>query len=104
MASIKHITISPKYPQLKEFMQNLPSLWELGEGKVIYKGRNELREFEVKGVTMVIKSFQKPNFINQLAYGIFRPSKAKRSYEYAHMILKKGIGTPEPIGYYTERK
>lgn len=104
MASIKNITVSPKYPQLKEFMQNLPSLWESGEGEVIYKGRNELREFEVKGVTMVIKSFQKPNFINQLAYGIFRPSKAKRSYEYAHMILEKGIGTPEPIGYYTERK
>ena len=46
MANIKSITVSPKYSQLKEFVQNLPSLWDAGEGKVIYKGRNELREME----------------------------------------------------------
>lgn len=103
MANIKSITVSPKYSQLKEFVQNLPSLWDAGEGKVIYKGRNELREMECKGITMVVKEFRIPNLVNRLAYGVLRPSKARRSYEYAQMLLEHGIGTPEPVGYCTER-
>lgn len=51
----------------------------------------------------MVKSFRKPNLVNQIVYGLFRSSKAERSYEYANMLLKSGIGSPCPVAYYTER-
>lgn len=98
------VYVNPQYSNLKEFMTVFPIHWEEGQiGKVIYQGRNELREIEKDGISIVVKSFQKPNIINQIVYGIFRPSKAKRSYQYAERMLKEGIGTPTPVAYYTER-
>ena len=101
---MKSIFVNPKYPQLQTYMEQLPVRWDRGEGKIIYKSRNELREMEFEGITLVVKAFRKPNFINQLAYGVLRPSKAYRSYHYAQMLLDKGIGTPEPVAFYTQRK
>lgn len=98
------VYVHPLYGHLKEFITVLPIHWEEGRiGKVIYQGRNELREIEKEGVRMVVKAFRKPNMVNRLVYGIFRPSKAKRSYLYAERLLKEGIGTPAPVAYYTER-
>lgn len=65
--------------------------------------RNSLKLFELGEETINIKSFKKPNFINSLAYRFFRLSKAQRSFEYAHKLIEKGIGTPQPIAYYEER-
>lgn len=89
---------------MEDFVKSLPNLFESGEGKIIYKGRNELREFYHQGLHLIVKSFQRPNFINQIAYGTFRSPKAQRSYEYANILLKAGIHTPHPIGYLTEQK
>ena len=100
----RKVFVGSKYAALKEWMTVLPIHWEENKvGKVIYQGRNELREVEKNGVTMVIKAYQRPNPINRWVYGIFRSSKAERSYRYAEMLRKNGIGTPEPVGYYTER-
>lgn len=66
-----------------------------GDGK-----RNKIKLFEVDGKTMNVKSFKIPNLINKIAYKYFRKSKARRSFEYASTLLKKGIGTPEPIAYF----
>lgn len=104
MTTFSKLTVNPKYKKLEDYLKQLPVHWDLGEGKVIYKGRNELREIAVEGVLLVVKEFQKPNVINRLAYGIVRPSKAKRCYEYAQMLLDNGIGTPEPVAYYTQRE
>lgn len=95
--------VNPSFAGLEDFIKDLPYNYNR-MGKTIYKGRNELKEIEYGGVCMVIKSFRIPNFINRIAYGLFRPSKAKRSYEYANLILEKGIGTPLPVGYYTRRR
>ena len=91
------------YVNFSSFVQSLPVRFEQGEGKLIYKGRNELREFHYEGKDLVVKSFCKPNIINQIVYGLFRSSKAQRSFEYAEMFLDAGILTPRPVGYYTER-
>lgn len=98
------IKVHERYTHLTSFIKSLPDLFKNGEGKVIYKGRNELREFHVQGIDVVVKSFRKPNVANQIVYGTFRSSKAQRSYEHAELFLQSGIGTPEPIGYLTERK
>jgi len=96
------IKVHKKYTHLTSFIKSLPDLFMKGEGKVIYKGRNELREFHVQGIDVVVKSFKKPNTANQIIYRTFRSSKAQRSYEHAELFLKSGIKTPEPIGYLTE--
>lgn len=100
---MKNVVVNPKYARLQTYMEQLPERWDRGEGKVIYKGRNELREMEWEGVVLVVKAFRTPNLVNRLAYGVLRPSKAARSYNYAQMLLSKGIGTPEPVAFHTQR-
>lgn len=62
--------------------------------------RNQIKLFDFEGKTINIKSFKKPNFINKIIYKYFRKSKAKRSFEYANILLSKNIGTPQPIAYF----
>ncbi|MEM0575729.1 lipopolysaccharide kinase InaA family protein [Flavobacterium polysaccharolyticum] len=61
--------------------------------------RNVIKIFDVEGVAINIKSFKIPNIINKVAYRYFRKSKARRSYEYATILLEKGIGTPQPMAF-----
>ena len=56
------------------------------------------------GEDCVVKSFQVPNLINRIAYGLLRKSKAQRSFEYAQRIASLGIGSPEPLAWLTIRK
>lgn len=65
-----------------------------GDGK-----RNVIKLFELEGLTMNIKSFKVPNLINRIVYSSLRKSKARRSFEYATLLLEKGVGTPRPIAY-----
>ena len=99
----RRVFIHKDFADCTNFIKVLPVYFKNDRGKVIHSGRNELREFHYKGKDLVVKSYCKPNFINQIAYGLFRSSKAQRSYEYAEMLLKMGIGSPQPVGYYTER-
>ena len=62
--------------------------------------RNSIKLFELEGNTINVKSFKVPNIVNQIAYRIFRKSKAQRSFEYANTLRKLNIGTPQPIAYY----
>lgn len=66
----------------------------LGNGQ-----RNKIKLFDIKGKTINIKSFKIPNLINKIAYKYFRKSKARRSFEFATILLQKGIGTPQPIAF-----
>lgn len=61
--------------------------------------RNKIKLFELEGKMINIKSFKIPHLINKIAYKYFRKSKARRSFEYATTLLKKGIGTPQPIAF-----
>lgn len=92
--------INPRYKALSSFVYALPSLFEQ-EGISIYKGRNELKEYEVAGYRMVVKSYRQPHFLNRIVYTWFRASKAERAYRYAEMFRQHGIGSPEPVAFYT---
>ena len=95
--------VNPEYANMTEFVLALPNRFDK-EGTSIYKGRNELKQFCVDGTDVVVKSYQRPILINRFVYGLFRASKAERSYEYALRFLKAGIGTPAPVGYFTQRR
>lgn len=62
--------------------------------------RNKIKTFNLNGKTLNVKSFRVPNALNKLVYRFFRKSKARRSYEYANLLLQKGIGTPQPVAYF----
>ncbi|WMW78572.1 lipopolysaccharide kinase InaA family protein [Flavobacterium sp. 20NA77.7] len=71
------------------------------QGTLLVEGkRNKIKIFAYNGKEVAIKSFRIPIFINGIIYKFFRPSKAKRSFDYAKILTQKGIGTPEPIAYY----
>jgi tRNA A-37 threonylcarbamoyl transferase component Bud32 len=68
-------------------------------GKTYWKKRNTIKVFEVGDDKWNVKSFQVPHLINRFAYKYIRKSKARRSFEHAEILHKKGIFTPKPIGY-----
>lgn len=71
------------------------------QGKDFVVGtRNIIKEFDVEGTKIVVKSFKVPNTLNKVIYKYFRKSKAKRSFEYAIKLLENGIGTPQPYAYF----
>jgi hypothetical protein len=65
-----------------------------GDGK-----RNKIKLFDLEGITINIKSFKKPHFINKIIYSYFRKSKARRSFEFANKLIENGFGTPTPIAF-----
>lgn len=97
------IGIHPEYKSQKAFIQSIPERVKQNEGTVIYKGRNEIRKIKHEGQSYVIKSFCRPHWINKFVYGIFRGSKAKRSFLYANRFLEIGVGSPQPVAYIDER-
>ena len=66
------------------------SEWE--EGDIIYAKRNTLRSHN----GYITKQFAIPPLWRGIIYGLFSPSKAKRSYVYAKRL---GDLTPTPIAY-----
>ena len=101
---MKSYEIDSQHPELKEFLFSLPQRFEAGEGISIREARNSLRIFQVNGLEIVVKSFRIPNFLNRLIYGTFRSSKAKRSFRYASLLRKNGIGSPQPLAWISFRK
>ncbi|SDL74349.1 Lipopolysaccharide kinase (Kdo/WaaP) family protein [Salinimicrobium catena] len=74
------------------------------QGKLFGNGaRNKIKIFNLDGQEVNIKSFKVPNLVNKIAYRFFRKSKAQRSFEYAHQLLDRGIGTPYPVAYAEEK-
>jgi serine/threonine protein kinase len=97
------ITINPNFQQLKPFIDNISEIFN-STGELIYTGRNQLKAYHVDGYDIIVKSFKKPHLFNRLVYTLFRPSKAKRSYEHAFELLRRGIGAPESIAFIEEKK
>ena len=94
----RRVAVSPGYANMSDFIKVLPIIFEC-QGTVIYKGRNELREFDIEGEKVIVKSFQIPHLLNRIIYNFFRESKARRSFRYAGLLRQFKIGSPVPIGY-----
>ena len=97
------IVSNPQLAQFSDFIQSVPVQFDKG-GTVIYKDRNEIRVFDVNGSPLNVKRFKTPILFNRLIYTFFRPSKAKRSFQYALKLIEKGIETPQPVAYILIKK
>ncbi len=93
-------TIHPEFlPQSQEITHIIENFDT--EGVLFIAGkRNKIRLFPLGSMTVNVKSFKVPNIMNKVVYRFFRKSKARRSYEFANILLEKGIGTPQPIAYF----
>jgi hypothetical protein len=95
--------ISNKYNSYKHKLYSLIEHFD-HQGKRFGDGaRNTIKVFDLNEREVNIKSFKVPNLVNKLAYRFFRKSKAQRSFEYAHQLLLRNIGTPFPIAYAEEK-
>lgn len=91
---------NPKFISYKTELNHIIKNFNSQGEYVVFAERNTIKKFTLSnGLLINIKSFKKPHIINKIAYKYFRKSKAKRSFEYATLLLQKGIGTPEPIAY-----
>jgi hypothetical protein len=98
-----HIRLNPSYGSKKEQLLQLADNFEQ-QGEVLVKGsRNIIKTNYLDGEKVNIKYFRKPNFFNAIVYSLIRPSKARRSFEYAQYLLNNGILTPEPLAYIEEK-
>lgn len=90
---------NPKFKFLENSVDNFIESFH-SSGTLLVKGnRNTIRLFPTDALTLNIKAFKVPHLLNQIIYKYIRPSKARRSFEYATLLLEKGIGTPEPIAF-----
>lgn len=72
-------------------------------GELLVRGkRNTLKVFSLNGLDLNVKAFKVPHFINAFIYRWIRPSKARRSFEYAQKLTELQIGTPAPVAYFEE--
>lgn len=96
------LVLNFRYKYISSFVEKIPSIFSC-EGVSIYKSRNEIKIFQVDDLTINVKSYKKPIFINRIAYTFFRESKAKRAYDYALKLMSLGVNTAEPIAYIEEK-
>ncbi len=98
------VTLRREDEDLRSFVISLPELLHMGEGRVIHRGRNELRLLEYVGEEYVVKAFGRADIVNRFVYASLRGSKARRSFEHAIALDEIGVPTPEPVAYMDVRK
>ena len=96
----------PVTPETEEvYLAVNRALWaQFDRGEVVYEARNVLRRFCWDGTVVVVKKYKVPILFNRFIYGTFRKSKARRSFEYAHVLEEKGFRTPSAVAYIEERR
>ncbi|PXY40742.1 Kdo domain containing protein [Flavobacterium cheongpyeongense] len=100
MHEVYHPDFLSKRAEIRDAVENYET-----KGTLFVDGkRNKIKTFDLGEITLNVKSFKVPNFINKVVYAFFRPSKARRSYEFATILVKKEIGTPAPIAYFENFK
>ncbi len=97
------VVVNPKYAGLTDFLKTVTER-NYSQGTLYRNARNRVEETTVDGHHVVVKIFGKPSLFNRLVYTVFRPTKARRSYEYSLKLLDMGFEVPEPVGYVESYK
>jgi hypothetical protein len=100
MHEVYHPDFLSKKAEIRDAIENYET-----KGTLFVDGkRNKIKTFDLGEVILNVKSFRVPNLVNKIVYAFFRPSKARRSYEFANILVEKEIGTPVPIAYFENFK
>ena len=93
--------IQSDYQYVKPLIENIEKYFQKS-ADVLHDKRNEIRVVSFDSEKYVVKAFRVPNFINRIVYRYFRPSKAKRSYQYS---IRVGADLcPEAVAFIEENK
>lgn len=98
--TLNNIIIAEEFQAQREALIQAAEQFDQTQAPLIGTGdRNVIKRIEIDGISMAVKSFKRPNWINRLVYRHWRKSKAHRSYLYAHKLSALGIGTPKPVAF-----
>ena len=89
--------MSRRQLQEKHLLDALPEAFAKSDN-IIHSGRNTLK---LLSDDLVVKRFARPSFPNSLIYGVFRKSKAQRSFLYSQLL---GGIVPEPVAWLDIRR
>jgi len=95
---MKAYALRDGFSELKEFMLDLPRTFD-NNGVVIHNSRNVIKKIDTGQGPFVVKNFKGMYLFNRIAYSLFRPSKAVRSYNYSAVLNQKGITTPPHVAW-----
>ncbi len=87
--------LNPECSECEPLVLNIASEFAQSDD-VLQEARNVIKKVSFLGKDYVVKSFKKPNFLNQLLYTFARKSKALRSYQYS---LKIAQFVPKGVAY-----
>ncbi|MCR4602284.1 MAG: lipopolysaccharide kinase InaA family protein [Prevotella sp.] len=93
------VVIDPSFSSQTDYISQIPSMLQRGEGEVVYDKRNRVVRFRHDGLSMMVKRFKRVNFIQQIAYTFFNKSKAERAFLFAETYRQRGIDTPQRVAY-----
>ncbi|MDR1814064.1 MAG: lipopolysaccharide kinase InaA family protein [Tannerella sp.] len=97
------ITVNPKYEHLRPFVERLPQDFDNG-GELLHKQRNTVKKFDLgDGLSLNVKRFGKPHFLNRIIYTFFRKSKAYRSYENTFEIAGRGFDVADAVAFIEKK-
>ncbi|QIE58835.1 lipopolysaccharide kinase [Rasiella rasia] len=94
-----HFVMHPKFTVFEKALHEVLLDFETSGDYVTKGDRNVIKKVTLDGQTFNIKRFKTPNLAQSLVYRFLRKSKAKRSFEYASLLIEKGIKTPFPVAY-----
>ena len=100
-----NIVIAPEYELLRKQIEAAPETTDSSNCKVLYNGRNKIVQLApFKGHTLVVKRYKRHNWFKSIVYTFFKPNKARRSFENARELRRRGFETPHEAAYIEVRK
>jgi len=90
------------YPSFIDQLDHMENIADLPEFKVLFTGRNRLGKMPFvlengNKIDLIIKEFRIKG-INRIK-SLFLPSKARRAWNGAMALWKKGVNTPKPVAF-----
>ena len=96
--------VHPKYTSIESALRTAIDSFSANKDYVVKGERNIIKKMTIDGVTFNIKKFRTPRFPQNVVYQYLRKSKAQRSFEYASVLIEKGIHTPHPVAYLEHKQ
>lgn len=99
-----NVVIKPEYEHLRCEIESVPRIVATDNCKVLYNGRNKIVQFQpAEGPLLVVKKYKRHDWLKRVVYTFFRPNKARRSYENAIELRRRGFETPHEVAYIEEK-
>lgn len=102
--TVTTIHINSVFESLEPLVDSVAANGLPADSRMVYDGpRNTVVAVATDEGDVSVKAYKVPIWINKIAYGLLRASKASRAFNNAMRLLSMGFETPEPIAYAEQR-